>query len=102
MSLKAMFKYEPNKEYNFTIQQSIKNEKSQKEDENQKIYKSYDKNLEYMNIKYNTAINSDIVVREFFLLAENKKYRAFLFFIDGMTNSDLINNYVLKPLIMRN
>ena len=51
MSLKAMFKYEPNKEYNFTIQQSIKNEKSQKEDENQKIYKSYDKNLEYMNIK---------------------------------------------------
>ena len=102
MSLKAMFKYEPNKEYNFTIQQSIKNEKSQKEDENQKIYKSYDKNLEYMNIKYNTAINSDIVVREFFLLAENKKYRAFLFFIDGMTNSDLINNYVLKPLMIRN
>ena len=101
MSLKEMFKYEPNKEYNFTIHQPIKNEKSQKK-EKQKIYKSYNKNLEYMNIKYNTSINSDIVVREFLLLAENKKYRAFLFFIDGMTDSDLINNYVLKPLMMRN
>lgn len=102
MNLKEMFKYEPNKEYNFNIQQTFGNKEYKKEEQKQNVYKSYDQNLEYMNKKYNTAINSDIVVREFLLIAKNKKYRAFLFFIDGMTDSDLINNYVLKPLMLRN
>ena len=47
-------------------------------------------------------INSDVVIREFILNARNKQYRAFLLFIDGMVNNDLINNYVLKPLMLKN
>ena len=72
------------------------------EDTNTKIYHSIDVNLEYVQVKYNTMINSDIVVREFTLTARNRQYKAFLLFIDGMVDTDLVNNYVLKPLMMKN
>ena len=66
------------------------------------IFPSIDVNLEYIKVKYNTLINSDIVLREFTLNARNKQYKACLFFVDGMVNIDLVNNYVLKPLMLRN
>lgn len=70
--------------------------------EAKKIFPSIDINLEYVRVKYNSMINSDIIIREFMLSARNKQYRAFLLFIDGMVNTDLINNYVLKPLMLKN
>ena len=66
------------------------------------IFPSIDVNLDYIKARYNTLINSDIVIREFSLSARNRQYKAFLLFIDGMVNTDLINNYVLKPLMLRN
>lgn len=66
------------------------------------IFPSIDVNIEYIKVKYNMLLNSDIILREFTLTARNKQYRAFLLFIDGMTNMDLVNNYVLKPLMMKN
>lgn len=103
MSEKNLFKYKPKKDYNFDIKKTKKQINNVKEKNiEEKVFKSYEKNLEYMNKKYNVSINSDIVVRKFLLTAKNKKYHAFLFFIDGMSDSDLINNYVLKPLMLRN
>ena len=66
------------------------------------IFPNIDVNIEYIKVKYNLLINSDIVLREFLLTARNKQYRAFLLFIDGMTDMDLVNNYVLKPLMLKN
>ena len=66
------------------------------------IFPSIDVNIEYIKVKYNLLINSDIVLREFTLTARNKQYKAFLLFIDGMVDTDLVNNYVLKPLMLKN
>ena len=66
------------------------------------IFSSIDVNIEYLKVKYNLLINSDIILREFTLIARNKQYRAFLLFVDGMVNIDLVNNYVLKPLMLKN
>ena len=66
------------------------------------IFTSIDVNIEYINVKYNLLINSDIILREFLLTAKNKQYRAFLLFIDGMTDMNLVNDYVLKPLMLKN
>lgn len=68
----------------------------------EEIFPSLDVNIDYIKVKYNLMINSDIVLREFTLSARNKQYRAFLLFIDGMVNMDLVNNYVLKPLMLKN
>ena len=59
-------------------------------------------NLDYLKSKYNSLINSDIVIREFTLIANNTEYRSALIFIDGMVDTGIINNSVLKPLMLRN
>ena len=59
-------------------------------------------NLEYIKTRFNTMINSDIIIREFMLSVKNKQYKAFLLFIDGMVDSNLINDFILKPLMFKN
>ena len=104
MNIKNLFKYEPNPEYNFTIEQveSASTQKLNPDKINQKIFSSIAANLEYLQSKYNTLINSDIIIRDFSLIANNKEYKAFLIFIDGMSDSNLINHFVLNPLMLRN
>lgn len=80
-----------NSNYDFTTLDDVKN-----------IFPSIEVNLEYVRVKYNTLISSDVVIREFDLTARNRHYKAFLLFIDGLSDTDLINNYVLKPLMLKN
>ena len=104
MNIKHLYKYEPKKDYKFTLEpQNLKQDKSESSSdpspkEQQQIYSSIEQNLTYIKTTYNTLINSDIVLREFSLTSKNKIYKAFLVYIDGMVNSDLVNNYVLNPL----
>ncbi len=103
-----LFKYEPAQNYNFVLMGDEQEEKkiSYNAESNSSDYKvvfsDLSKNLEYINIKFNTLINSDIVIREFNIYARNKQYSAFLFYIDGMSDSELINDFVIKPLMLRN
>lgn len=66
------------------------------------IFPSLSLNLEVITSRYNTMINSDIVIREFSLTARNKEYKAFLLYIDGMVDTTSINHFVLDPLMLRN
>lgn len=66
------------------------------------IFSSFDKNLEFMKIQYNALINSDVVIREFTLSARGKQFKAFIIYIDGMVDTQLINDFILKPLMLRN
>lgn len=63
MNIKNLFKYKPQTEYDFSIQQSenaaiqqLNNEKIE-----EKVYNSIQENLEFMKSKYNSLINSDII-----------------------------------------
>lgn len=111
-ALKHFFDYSNRYDYNFTISSPYENLKensqNQQSQENEKnfevknIFPSLSVSLEYIKVKYNTLINSDIVLREFTLTARNRQYNALLFFIDGMVDSQLINSNVLEALMMRN
>lgn len=59
-------------------------------------------NLNTIKSIYNALINSDIVIREFLCTINKKSYSAFLVHFDGMTNSQMINNFLLKPLMRNN
>lgn len=72
------------------------------EPKNINVYPSIELNLDFIKTKYNSLINSDVVIREFTLTARNRQYKAFIVFIDGMTNQDSMDNYILKPLMLRN
>ena len=100
MDFKNIFKYEPPKKYNFTLTKPIQDANSGSTFLD--IQKNIDFNLKYIEKQYNTDINSDIMVRNFFLTAKNKTYKAFILYIDGMVDSDLINRFILNPLMLRN
>lgn len=66
------------------------------------VFPSIDVNLEYIKVRFNTLINSDVVIREFTISARNRQYKSFLIYIDGMSAPDLINNFIIKPLMLKN
>lgn len=101
MNIKQIFKYTPPKNYNFTLTPYIQTDIKPK-DQNKDITNNISLNLKYINLQYNIKINSDIMLREFSLTAKNKNFKAFLLYIDGMVDSDLINRFVLDPLMLRN
>ena len=88
-----------NNDVNFNLDTTQKIENF---DDAKEIFPSIDVTIEYIKVKYNLLINNDIILREFTLTARNKQYKAFLLFVDGMVNIDLVNNYVLKPLMLKN
>ena len=110
MDIKNIFskliKYTPENDYSFSLlekpyEQNEDSENSFSEDET-KIFPSIKVNLEYVKSKYNTLINSDIVLREFTLNARGKQFHAFILYFDGMINTQMLNDFVLEPLMMRN
>lgn len=100
-----LFTWKSENDYEFKLTDNYEDTGTNKSEEttNSKyIFPSIDVNLEYMKTRYNVMVNSDIVLREFTLFARNRQYKAFLIFIDGMVDNTLINNFILKPLMLRN
>lgn len=109
------FQYKTNEqEYDFTLPET-QEEKAKIDDnfpndldskdnsgEPDTLFSELSKNLEIIKIKYNSLINSDIVIREFSVTIKNRAYPAFLLYIDGMVDSTQINDFILKPLMLRN
>lgn len=112
--VKSVFDSPDQNEYNFTLSSPYENDgnnvsmtpeeldKNEEIFEVENIFPSLSVNLEYVKVKYNLLINSDIIVREFTLTARNRQYQAFLLLIDGMVDSQLVNDNVLEALMMRN
>lgn len=68
--------------------------------ENINIYEVISINLDHIKKIYSIPDNSDVSIREFILHANGKEYNAFLVFIEGMVNSEFINEFILKPLML--
>lgn len=66
------------------------------------ITTSVDKNLTNLKVRYNALVNSDIILREFNLTVHGVSYKALIVCIDGMIDSDLVNNFLLRPLMESN
>ena len=101
----SFFAYKPPVEYNFELpnEDEIQHDLDTVEaKEPVKIYPSLNVNIEYLRTRYNLLINSDVILREFTLNARGKQYNSILLYIDGMVDSNLLDDFVLKPLMLRN
>ena len=98
--------YNPRQKYQFNLTENENindnNYDSKNFSNEKKVFPSINVNLQYMKTKYNIENNSDIIAREFVLNARGKQYNSFLVYIDGMIDSDILNKFVLEPLMMRN
>ena len=99
-----LFKYKEKEEYEFILPNNSNNidEKEFEKHDLELVQSNLSKNLEYLKIKYNMLINSDIKIREFYLTVQNIKIPAFILYIDGMVSSKDINDFVLQPIFLRN
>lgn len=109
-----LFEYKDTHDYNFvvpenpdeqgdkTISYSDELNEQKPVNEPKNIFPTLSVNLEYMKVRYNSLINSDVYIREFNLTAKNKRYGAFLIYIDGMVDTQLLNDFILKPLMLKN
>ncbi len=88
-----------NLEYNFALGKEVDSSTTNKD---KKIYSNIDVNLEYVNARFNTLINSDIIIREFLINVKAKQFKAFIIYVDGMSDKASINDFVLKPLMLKN
>lgn len=60
------------------------------------ISKNIEKNMDFISRSFNTRENRDIIVRRFLAAG---KYKAFIVFLDGMVDKNVINNFILRPLL---
>lgn len=101
MNIRELFSYQPKTDYSFELKQTGNSLQNYEKAPIQNVVSKIDLNLKYIQSKYQTSINSDILIREFNLIAQNKTYKAFLVYIDGMVDSKIINDFVLEPLMLR-
>lgn len=93
------------KEYKFTIPIKENNSDAPSPEDlikKQKVYSSLDVNLEYVYSRFNTLMNSDIKIRKFLLNVKSREFKAFILYIDGMVSKQSINDFILKPLMLKN
>lgn len=57
-------------------------------------------NKKIMMTTYDMPKNSDLVYREFNITVKDKTLKAFMVFIDGMTDRTVISNNILQPLML--
>ena len=91
--------------YKFTLGSNEKTSDQKPFDDmlkNQKVYPSIDVNLEYVHSRFNSLINSDIIIREFIINVKGKQFKAFILYIDGMVNKNSISDFILNPLMLKN
>lgn len=106
MSLKSfltnLFLYSADSRYYYELSQTqIANNITESETK-KNISNSLSDNLNFLTVKYNLLINSDVKIRDFTLNAKGKHYNACLIYIDGMIDSAQINHFVLNPLMLEN
>ena len=101
--LKKIFLYTPSAtSYDFSLPETYlpQTDNGTPEDvSNLPIVTSLDENLTHLKVKYNALINSDIILREFTLNLNGTSYKSLIVCIDGMINSELVNNFLLRPLM---
>ena len=103
---KELFLYKPHKPYEFVLSEN----NASVVDANPPtsflqdtiIFSDLDKNIDYLKVQYNSLINSDVILRPFVIDIYGKHYNALFLGIDGMFSSDLVNNFLLRPLMETN
>ncbi len=82
--------------------QKSKSEKETKQNPAQtnKVSPNLDENLAFLKDKYSIPLSTDVMTREFDITLEKKTYKAFIIFIDGITDKKVINEDILQPLLL--
>ncbi|MEN6620640.1 MAG: spore germination protein, partial [Smithella sp.] len=80
------------------LQAKSSDESPQKKNDGSRVCNNLNDNLEKMKSAFNSPVNQDVVIRDFKVMQQRN---AFIFYIDGMVDIDIINDYILRQLLER-
>lgn len=100
--LNELFSFDPSTNYVYNLSETQIANNEQERQITKSVSKFLQENLTYLTVQYNALINSDVIIRKFTLNCKGKQYNAALIYIDGMVDSDMVNHYVLNPLMHKN
>ena len=92
--------FKNNNEYDFSIANNIHNNAPEAKENIPNVFSNINENLEFLKSKYNTLLSNDVIIREF-NMSFNKDYKCFIIYIDGLVDSISINDFILKPLMLK-
>lgn len=67
---------------------------------NTDIHTNIFENITYLKMRFNIPANSDVIIREFDISLKGNFIHALIIFYDGMVDKQIIDNYILKPLML--
>ena len=98
-----LIKYDDKNNYNFSIMNNktdgLPDAELTTPEADYKVFTNIKENLDFLKSKYNTLICSDIIIREFNMFAYNENHKCFIIYIDGLSDSTSINDFILKSLM---
>ena len=102
MDIKKFFTFTPDTLTNFRIKEaySDNNYIPQKNDGGDKLGFNYRQNLNVLSQELCKGKSGDLKTREFTVRIKDRDVNATIFYIDGLVNKQLINDFILKPLML--
>lgn len=97
--MKNLFKFVPPKSNKEFYIKKDKNTNSQIYDKNSMITTSIKDNLKILKALTHYQNNSDLEIREFETKINSRVYQSAIIFYDGLVDSEIIDGYILKPLM---
>ncbi len=101
MKLRNLFLYKYSPKESFTVKEAVPSEKYpvQKNDGGPELSGSFRKDFKTLMDEFAMGKSGDIKMREFTIHINEKDHNAVIFFIDGLVNKQMINDFILRPLM---
>lgn len=97
----SLFKYNNKEIYNFSISNDVNSFSNDIKENTTALFPAINENLDFIRSKYNTLLNTDVLIREFDMCVSDKSFKCFTVFIDGLSDAISINDFILRPLMLR-
>lgn len=101
MKLKNLFLYNHTQKDAFTLKdaQSSSSFLPQKNEGGPSLCGNFQKDLKTLRDEFAQGKSGDLKIREFTVRISERDVKAVIFFIDGLVNKQIINDFILKPLM---
>lgn len=103
MRFKDFFFYKYSAPNSFVLKESNKDSSflPQKNEGGPSLCGNFKKDIDTLKKEISQGVSGDIKMREFTIRISNKDVKTIMFFIDGLVNKQLINDFLLTPLMLK-
>lgn len=103
MKLRDLFLYKYSPKESFNVKEAVPSEKYpvQKNEGGPELTGNFRKDFKKLKDEFAFGTSGDIKIREFTIRINEKDHEAVIFFIDGLVNKQFVNDFILKPLMLK-